>query len=116
MAAGKSLFQQKCSFCHGADGSGGEGPDLLHSSLVLHDGKGELIARLFERARQDKGMPAFQFSDTQIQEVAAFLHYEIKSDATIFYTNSTSNYPVEENVGRECRVRKELLQWRWQVC
>jgi cytochrome c oxidase cbb3-type subunit III len=95
VAAGKALFQQKCGFCHGADGSGGEGPDLLHSSLVLHDGKGELIGPVVRGARQDKGMPAFQFSDIQVQEIAAFLHQEIKLDATIFYTNSTSNYPVE---------------------
>lgn len=93
-AAGKSLFQQKCGFCHGADGSGGEGPDLLHSSLVLHDDKGELIGPVVRGARQDKGMPAFQLSDIQIQEIAAFLHQEITSNATIFYTNSTSNYPL----------------------
>lgn len=93
-AAGKTLFQQKCGFCHGADGSGGEGPDLLHSSLVLHDTDGNLIAPVVRGGRQDKGMPAFSLSDEQIRGIAAFLHQEIKADATIFYTNSTSDYPL----------------------
>lgn len=95
-AAGKALFQQKCGFCHGPDGSGGEGPDLLHSSLVLHDNNGELIGPVVHGSRQSKGMPAFSFSEAQIQELAAFLHQEIKADATIFYTNSTANYSLEK--------------------
>lgn len=95
-AAGKALFQQKCGFCHGPDGSGGEGPDLLHSSLVLHDNNGELIGPVVHGSRQDKGMPTFSFSEAQIQELAAFLHQEIKADATIFYTNSTANYSLEK--------------------
>ncbi len=94
-AEGKTVFQQKCGFCHGADGSGGEGPDLLHSSLVLHDNAGSLIGPVVRGSRQDKGMPAFQFSDVQIQAIAAFLHEEIKADATIFYTNSTANYSLQ---------------------
>lgn len=93
-SAGQSLFQQKCGFCHGPDGSGGEGPDLLHSSLVLHDEKGNLITPVVRGSRQEKGMPAFQLSDQQIKDIAAFLHVEIKSDATIFYTDSTSSYPL----------------------
>lgn len=93
--AGKVLFQQKCGFCHGPDGSGGQCPDLLHSSLVLHDSNGDLIAPVVRGSRQDKGMPAFSLTDQQVQEIAAFLHQEIKVDATIFYTNSTANYPVQ---------------------
>lgn len=95
-AAGKALFQQKCGFCHGPDGSGGEGPDLLHSPLVLHDNNGELIGPVVHGSRQDKGMPAFSLSEAQVQELAAFLHQEIKADATIFYTNSTANYSLEK--------------------
>lgn len=92
---GKVLFQQKCGFCHGMDGSGGEGPDLLHSSLVLHDETGSLIGPLVGNGRPDKGMPAFQLSGVQIQDIAAFLHGEILADATIFYTDSTSGYSLQ---------------------
>lgn len=92
---GKTLFQQKCGFCHGPDGSGGKGPDLLHSSLVLHDSNGNLIAPVVRGSRQNKGMPAFSLTDQQIREIAAFLHQEIKAAATIFYTDSTANYPVQ---------------------
>ena len=95
-AAGKALFQQRCGFCHGLDGSGGEGPDLLHSTLVLHDNNGELIGPVVLGSRQEKGMPAFPFAEGQIQDIAAFLHQEIKADATIFYTDSTSNYSLKK--------------------
>lgn len=93
--SGKLLFQQKCGFCHGTDGSGGEGPDLLHSSLVLHDEDGNLIGPVARSGLADQGMPAFQLSDAQTKDIAAFLHAEIKADATIFYTDSTSNYSLK---------------------
>lgn len=91
---GKALFQQKCGFCHGPDATGATGPDLLHSSLVLHDKNGGLIGPVIRGSRVDKGMPAFQLSDEQIEDIAVFLHETIEADATIFYTNSTANYPT----------------------
>jgi cytochrome c oxidase cbb3-type subunit 3 len=93
---GRTLFQQKCGFCHGPDGSGGEGPDLLHSSLVLHDENGELIGPVVHGGRQERGMQAFSLSDEQIRDIAAFLHQEIRAAATIFYTDSTSDYPLQK--------------------
>lgn len=93
--AGKAEFQQRCGFCHGADGSGGTGPDLLHSSLVLHDENGNLIVPVVKLGRTDKGMPAFDLSESKIQQIAAFLHEEIKASATIFYTDSTANYSLD---------------------
>jgi cytochrome c oxidase cbb3-type subunit 3 len=94
--AGKALFQQRCGFCHGADASGGSGPDLLHSTLVLHDEKGNLIAPVVHGERVDKGMPAFDLSDRQVQQIAEFLHTQIKVAATIFYTNSTAEYSIDK--------------------
>lgn len=92
---GKALFLQKCGFCHGADAAGATGPDLLQSSLVLHDKDGNLIGPVVRGSRAGKGMPAFQFSDSQIRDIAAFLHETIKEDATVFYTNSTGKYAVK---------------------
>src|ERR1700675_1378680 len=69
-AAGGSLFQQNCAFCHGRDAGGGEtGPDLTRSKLVTADVGGDKIGDVVLHGRVDKGMPAFQFSPEQITQV-----------------------------------------------
>jgi cytochrome c oxidase cbb3-type subunit III len=93
---GKTLFLQRCGFCHGPDATGATGPDLLRSSLVLHDEDGNKIGPVIRSGRPDKDMPAFNLSETQIREIAAFLHSRIKYYATIFYKDSTANYPLQK--------------------
>jgi mono/diheme cytochrome c family protein len=74
-AAGGSLFQQNCAFCHGRDAGGGEtGPDLTRSKLVTSDVAGDKIGDVVLHGRTEKGMPAFQFSSEQIADLAAFIH------------------------------------------
>ena len=74
-AAGGSLFQQNCAFCHGRDAGGGEtGPDLTRSKLVTSDVGGDKIGDVVLHGRPDKGMPAFSFSSEQISQLAAFIH------------------------------------------
>jgi cytochrome c oxidase cbb3-type subunit 3 len=74
-AAGGSLFQQNCAFCHGRDAGGGEtGPDLTRSKLVSADVGGDKIGDVVLHGRVDKGMPAFQLSPEQITQLAAFIH------------------------------------------
>jgi cytochrome c oxidase cbb3-type subunit III len=74
-AAGGSLFQQNCAFCHGRDAGGGEtGPDLTRSKLVSADVGGDKIGDVVLHGRVDKGMPAFQFTPEQVTQVAAFIH------------------------------------------
>ena len=92
---GKTLFQQRCGFCHGPDATGATGPDLLRSSLVLHDENGNRIGPVIRNGRSNKGMPAFNLTETQIREIAAFLHTRIKFYATIFGMNSTASYPIQ---------------------
>jgi len=76
-AAGGSLFQQNCAFCHGRDAGGGEtGPDLTRSKLVTTDVGGDKIGDVVLHGRPDKGMPAFQFSSEQITNLAAFIHLQ----------------------------------------
>lgn len=75
VASGKSLFQQNCAFCHGKDAGGGEtGPDLTRSLLVSQDVDGDRIGVVVRGGRPDKGMPAFNFSESQIAGLAAFIH------------------------------------------
>ena len=74
-AAGGSLFQQNCAFCHGRDAGGGEtGPDLTRSKLVTADVGGDKIGDVVLHGRVDKGMPAFQLSPEQITQLSAFIH------------------------------------------
>jgi cytochrome c oxidase cbb3-type subunit III len=75
-AAGGSLFQQNCAFCHGRDAGGGEtGPDLTRSKLVGEDVAGDKISDVVQHGRPDKGMPAFgTLSSEQILSLATFIH------------------------------------------
>jgi cytochrome c oxidase cbb3-type subunit III len=78
-AEGAKIFGPTCGFCHGTDGRGASGPDLLRSSIVLDDNKGELIGQTVHEGRPAKGMPAFpSLTDEQIREIAEYLHLQIE--------------------------------------
>lgn len=75
---GEKLYSANCAFCHGANATGGEGPNLIRSSLVLHDEKGELIGPVIQNGRSEKGMPAFpNFTAEQRYDLAEFLHQRV---------------------------------------
>ena len=82
VARGKVLFASNCSFCHGADASGGNGgPDLIRSVLVNHDENGDLIGPTIRNGRPDKGMPAFaSFTPAQVEDLVAFIHQKNRDD------------------------------------
>ena len=69
---GRALYTAQCAFCHGADTRGASGPSLLRSQLVQDDQNGEMIAPVVRGGRAP--MPAFDLSDTQLGDLAAFLH------------------------------------------
>ena len=72
---GRALYGVNCTFCHGADTRGGDGgPSLLRASIVLDDRNGELIGPVVQGGRTDRGMPKFNFTDAQIQDIVAFIH------------------------------------------
>jgi mono/diheme cytochrome c family protein len=78
---GKTTFFSQCGFCHGANARGGEGgPDLLRAEIVLDDENGNLIGPVILNGRPG-GMPKFTMSQTQIAEIAAFLHEGIRAAA-----------------------------------
>jgi mono/diheme cytochrome c family protein len=84
-ALGQKLFSANCSFCHGANATGAEGPNLVRSSVVLHDDKGELIGPVIHDGRPDKGMPAFaSFTSEQLYDIAEFLHQRVYDAANRF--------------------------------
>jgi cytochrome c oxidase cbb3-type subunit III len=76
---GEKLYGTNCAFCHGAKATGGEGPDLVRSALVLHDEHGNLVGEVVSKGRPDKGMPAFTtFTPDQLRDIAEFLHMRIE--------------------------------------
>ena len=75
VAQGKASFGVRCAFCHGSDARGGEsGPNLLRSELVLTDQSGENIIPIVQHGRPALGMPAFELSVPQIEEIVTYLH------------------------------------------
>ncbi len=95
VSAGKAQFQQTCGFCHGRDGRGANGPDLIRSSLVSHDVNGNLIGPVVHNGRPEKGMPAFQLSDNEISNIAGFLHAQAQIAANVA-RRIPSEYPIEK--------------------
>jgi cytochrome c oxidase cbb3-type subunit 3 len=94
-SAGKELFQQNCGFCHGPDGRGSSGPDLIRSALVSHDVNGNMIGLVVRNGRRQKGMPAFGFSDVQVHQIADFLHSEAEMASTVA-RRLPLEYPLEK--------------------
>jgi cytochrome c oxidase cbb3-type subunit III len=93
VTAGKMQFQQTCGFCHGRDGRGASGPDLIRSPLVSHDVNGNLIGPVVHNGRPEKGMQAFQLSDVEIRNIADFLHAQAKTAASVSQ-RIPSEYPL----------------------
>jgi mono/diheme cytochrome c family protein len=84
-ARGQKTFSATCAFCHGENATGGEGPDLVRSTVVLHDEKGELISDVVSKGRPDRGMPAFPaLTREQLSDLAQFLHYRVDQAANRF--------------------------------
>jgi cytochrome c oxidase cbb3-type subunit III len=84
-ARGQTIFVQNCGFCHGPNATGAEGPDLLRSTVVLHDEKGERIGEVVTKGRPDRGMPSFSgMTPEQISDIAQFLHARVEAAANRF--------------------------------
>src|SRR5690242_5173974 len=81
VAHGQQLFSGNCSFCHGSDARGGEkGPNLVRARVVLDDQHGELITPIVQNGIAAQGMPKFALSETDIADIAAWLHVQPLSD------------------------------------
>ena len=76
--SGGALFLSNCAFCHGRDAAGGEtGPDLTRSKLVTDDKAGDNIYPVVRNGRPDKGMPAFNLSEAELNSLQAFIHNRV---------------------------------------
>ena len=78
-ARGEKLYAPNCGFCHGDKARGAEGPNLVRSSVVLHDEKGETIGPVVTRGFPEKGMPAFPaLTSEQLYDLSQFLHLQVE--------------------------------------
>lgn len=71
---GKTIFQEKCSACHGPDGGGTVGPNLT-DAYWLHGGGIKDLFKVIKYGVPEKGMISWekQLSPTDIQKVASFV-------------------------------------------
>lgn len=76
---GEPVYKQNCGGCHGETGRGSQGPNLVRSTLVLHDEKGETIGPVIKAGRPQAGMPAFpSLSKTDCDNIAQYLHMQVE--------------------------------------
>jgi cytochrome c oxidase cbb3-type subunit III len=112
---GRKEFQKSCGFCHGPDGRGASGPDLIRSSLVSHDVNGNLVGPVVRNGRPEKGMPAFPLSDVQIRQIAEFLHAEAQVASSVART-VPEEYPLEKLLVGSAQAGKAYFNGRCAEC
>lgn len=94
-AQGHALFKSSCGFCHGNDATGSRAPDLVRSTIVNHDNKGDLLGPMIRNGRPDKGMPSFStLKDDQLAEIIAFLHN--RAEAALHSAGVPGDYPASK--------------------
>ena len=94
---GRQQFVKTCAFCHGQNATGGSnGPNLVQSALVRHDENGNLIDPLLRQGRPEKGMPAFQLSQTQMTEVGTYLHSRVAASDLKSAGRPKQNYSIDK--------------------
>ena len=69
--AGRKLFENRCSGCHGADGNGGElGPPIARRVASRSDPQ---LIRVITEGIPSRGMPANSFAETEMKDLLRFL-------------------------------------------
>jgi cytochrome c oxidase cbb3-type subunit 3 len=73
IALGAKLFATSCAACHGPDGSGGRGPNLVRRA-VWHPLSDELIFSTIRNGVPGADMPPTKLEDDQTWNLVAFIH------------------------------------------
>ena len=73
IAVGATLYARSCAGCHGADGSGGRGPNLVRRPL-WHPLSDEKIFHVVRNGLPGADMPATNLTDDETWRLVAFLH------------------------------------------
>jgi cytochrome c oxidase cbb3-type subunit III len=76
---GDPIYKQNCGTCHGETGRGSQGPNLVRSTVVLHDEKGEEIGPVIKNGRPQAGMPAFPgLKQDDIYNISQYLKLQVE--------------------------------------
>jgi len=73
IAAGAKLYTTSCAGCHGPDGSGGRGPNLV-SRALWHPLSDEAIFNAIRNGIPGADMPATKLPDDQTWNLVSFIH------------------------------------------
>jgi len=73
IAAGAKLYSTSCAGCHGPDGSGGRGPNLV-SRALWHPLSDEAIFNAIRNGVPGADMPATKLPDDQTWNLVSFIH------------------------------------------
>lgn len=81
--AGKQVYTQTCVACHGADLTGGIGPNLVDAEWI-HGGEPEQIVKTISDGIPAKGMPAWGavLGPEKVAQVAAWILHSGEDKAT----------------------------------
>jgi putative heme-binding domain-containing protein len=71
---GLAIYRSNCAFCHGIDGKGGRGPDLVSRQLV-HGDSDAALTNVIRKGVPGSTMPAFQFEEEEIARLIAFMRH-----------------------------------------
>ena len=73
IAAGEKLYQRSCAGCHGPDGSGGRGPNLVQRPM-WHPLSDEKLYSTIRDGLPGTGMPPTSLTDDETWQLVAFIH------------------------------------------
>ncbi len=73
IASGAKLFAGSCGGCHGPDGSGGRGPNLVRRAL-WHPLSDDAIFEVIRKGVPGTDMPPTNLTDDQTWNMVAFIH------------------------------------------
>jgi alcohol dehydrogenase (cytochrome c) len=91
--SGSTTFENRCSLCHGGDGSGGgRAPSLL--GFVRYHTDSE-VSSLIHSGRLDKGMPTFDLSEIEMHDLLAHLRSLAGSNPAMAQAGYTGNAPMK---------------------
>jgi cytochrome c oxidase cbb3-type subunit 3 len=78
VANGATIFARDCASCHGGDARGSEtAPDLLRSTMVLHDRRENLRGKELGPYLGTIAPHKFAYSETEVNELSQFLSAEV---------------------------------------
>ena len=93
IAAGAKLYATSCAGCHGPDGSGGRGPNLV-SRALWHPLSDQGIFNAIRNGLPGADMPPTKLDDDQTWKLVAFIH-------AISGPASENKVPGDPDAGRD---------------